>query len=124
MDGRWQQVQKKHSCPAAAVSASRTAPPATQGSGRTTRGDASKCKSAYLHVRRHLYCLVTTRAATPVTTPVLPSHDACSDTCNDICIALSGRVQRQLYFDLFGRSAWSLLASVAGIAGHQYDAVF
>jgi hypothetical protein len=38
-------------------------------------------KSAYLHGRRHLYCLVTTRAATPVTTPVLSSHDACSDTC-------------------------------------------
>jgi hypothetical protein len=45
-------------------------------------------------------------------------------TCNDTCIALSGRVQRHLYFDLLGRSAWSLLASVAGIAGHQYDAVF
>jgi hypothetical protein len=27
---------------------------------------AGACKSAYLHVRRHLYCLVTTRAATPV----------------------------------------------------------
>jgi hypothetical protein len=45
-------------------------------------------------------------------------------TCNDTCIALSGRVQRHLYFDLLGRSAGSLLASVAGIAGHQYDAVF
>jgi hypothetical protein len=45
-------------------------------------------------------------------------------TCNDTCIALSGRVQRHLYFDLLGRSAWSLLASVAGVAGHQYDAVF
>jgi hypothetical protein len=39
------------------------------------------CKSAYLHVRRHMYCAVTTRAATPVTTPVLPCQDACSDTC-------------------------------------------
>jgi hypothetical protein len=48
----------------------------------------------------------------------------CSDTCNDTCIALSGHVQRHLCFDLLGRSAWSLLASVAGIAGHQYDAVF
>lgn len=42
MDGRWQQVQQKHSRSAAAVSASRTAPPATQDSGRTTRGGASK----------------------------------------------------------------------------------
>jgi hypothetical protein len=66
------------------------------------------CKSAYLHVRR----------------PVLPSHDACNDTCNDTCIALSGRVQRHLYFDLLGQSAWSLLTSVAGIAGHPYDTVF
>jgi hypothetical protein len=33
--------------------------------------------------------------------------------CNDTCIALSGRVQRHLYCDLLGRSAWSLLASVA-----------
>jgi hypothetical protein len=33
-------------------------------------------------------------------------------------------VQRHKYFDLLGRSAWCLLASVAGIAGHQYDAVF
>jgi hypothetical protein len=61
---------------------------------------------------------------TRVATPVLPSHDACSDTCNDTCIALSGHVQRHLYFDLLGRSAWSLLASVAGTAGLQYDAVF
>jgi hypothetical protein len=50
------------------------------------------CKSAYLHVRRHLYCLVTRRAATSVTTPVLPCQDAW---------------QRHLYFDLLGRSAWS-----------------
>jgi hypothetical protein len=64
-------------------------------------------------------CLPTREA-----TPVLPSYDACSDTCNDTCIALSGRVQRHLCFDLLGRSAWSLLASVAGIAGHQFDAVF
>jgi hypothetical protein len=33
-------------------------------------------------------------------------------------------VQRHLYFDLLGRSAWSLLTSVAGIAGHHYDTVF
>jgi hypothetical protein len=44
-------------------------------------------------------------------------------TCNDTCIALSGRVQRHLYFDLLGRSAWSL-TSVAGIAGHHRDVVF
>jgi hypothetical protein len=49
---------------------------------------------------------------------------ACSDTCNNTCIALSGHVQRHLYIDLLGLSAWSLLSSVAGIAGHQYDAVF
>jgi hypothetical protein len=49
---------------------------------------------------------------------------ACSDTCNETSIALSGRVQRHLHFDLLGLSAWTLLASVAGIAGHQYDAVF
>jgi hypothetical protein len=59
-----------------------------------------------------------------ITLTVLPSHDACSDTCNDTCIALSGRVQRHLYFDLLGRLAWSLLASVAGIAAHHYDTVF
>jgi hypothetical protein len=41
-EGRLQQVQQKHSRSAAAVSASRTAPPATQDSGRTTRGVASK----------------------------------------------------------------------------------
>jgi hypothetical protein len=35
------------------------------------------CKSAYLHVRRHLYCLVTTCAATPV----LSCHDARNATC-------------------------------------------
>jgi hypothetical protein len=62
----------------------------------------------------------TTREARPV----LTSQDACSDTCNDTCIALSGRVQRHLYFDLLGRSAWGLMTSVTGIAGHQYDAVF
>jgi hypothetical protein len=50
---------------------------------------AAKWTSAYLHVRRHLYCLVTTRAATPVTTPVLPRQDACSDTC--ILIFWAGR---------------------------------
>jgi hypothetical protein len=49
---------------------------------------------------------------------------ASSDTWNDTCIAQSGRMQRHLYFDLLGLSAWSLLASVAGIAGHQYDTVF
>jgi hypothetical protein len=42
MDGRWQQVQQKFSRSAAAVSASRSAPPAMHGSGRTTRGDSSK----------------------------------------------------------------------------------
>jgi hypothetical protein len=47
-----------------------------RGEGRARR----RCKSAYLHIRRHLYCLVRTRAATPVTTPVLPCQDACSDT--------------------------------------------
>jgi hypothetical protein len=45
-------------------------------------------------------------------------------TCNDTSIALSGRVQRHLYFDLLGWSAWSLLPSVAGIAGYHYDTVF
>jgi hypothetical protein len=48
-----------------------------------------ECKSAYLHVRRHLYFLVTTRAATPVTKPVLLCQDACSDTC--ILIFWAGR---------------------------------
>jgi hypothetical protein len=28
------------------------------------------------------------------------------------------------YFDLLRRSAWSLLTSIAGIAGHHYDTVF
>jgi hypothetical protein len=28
------------------------------------------------------------------------------------------------YFDLLRRSAWSLLTSVAGIAGYYYDTVF
>jgi hypothetical protein len=56
-----------------------------QGNGEpplVAEGDGDRpwragCKSAYLHVRRHLYCLVTTRA----TTPVLPCQDTCSDTC-------------------------------------------
>jgi hypothetical protein len=33
-------------------------------------------------------------------------------------------MQRHLYFDLWGGSAWRLLTSVAGIAGHLYDTVF
>jgi hypothetical protein len=54
------------------------------GARASDGGQRAACKRAYLHVRRHLYCLVTTRVATPVTTPVttpvLPCQDACSDT--------------------------------------------
>jgi hypothetical protein len=49
MDGRWQQVQQKHSRSAAAVSASRTAPPVTQDSA----------------ARRECQRAITPRAITP-----------------------------------------------------------
>jgi hypothetical protein len=59
--------------PSSEVRSSTSPPPQSRPSWRP-----KACKSAYLHVGRHLYCLVTTRAATPVTTPVLPCQDACS----------------------------------------------
>jgi hypothetical protein len=71
-----------------------------------------------LEALRHLrgcWKLFATYAVAGGTSP--PTVRVPTDTCNETCIALSGSEQRHLFFDLLGRSAWSLLLASLALLG-------